>query len=150
MPVAAGHSSRAAWIAAGAVGAILGIVAVLWDYQPPPAKARVVAAEAPRPPLAPPAPPAVPPPAAPAEAERALRQATTSVREAQVAYEQSLRQYEQGLRDFAGNRITREELARYLERLQEQARILRQRQQALAEKTLLSEEPRPVPVRNSP
>ncbi len=157
MPAHAAPSSRAVWVAAGAIGAILGIVGVLWSYRPPPAKPRVVLAE-PTPPSQPAAPPPVitpTPPAAPRrdamqEAERALRHAVVDVQEAQSTYQQILRQYEEALREFARNRLPREALTRCLERLLEQARVVRQRQQVLAEKTRLLAEMQPVLLREKP
>jgi hypothetical protein len=130
------------WVAAGAIGAILGIVGVLWTYEPPaPAKSRAAAA-AEEPASQQPAPPpvlaptlkVVPKQEAPKEADRASAKEAADMQEAQKAYQQAMQQYQQALRDFAQNRITREDLARHQAHLQAQAQVVFQRLQALMAK----------------
>jgi hypothetical protein len=91
-PVAAGGpSSRAVWVAAAAIGAIGGIVEVLWEYQPPPAESHSAAAEVTDPPrplpnhpaapaMTPPVLRIVPQPMATEQKEHALPKATANLR----------------------------------------------------------------------
>jgi hypothetical protein len=135
--------SRAVWVAAGAIGAILGIVAVLWTYEPPP-KPRSETPEA----AVPHPPPVRPAVLAAEEAEQAWKQAFAECQEAQNAYQQVLREYEQSLKEFARNRTTREAVARNLERLRERAAVVGQRQRLLTLKTRLREEARQALLRD--
>jgi DNA-binding helix-hairpin-helix protein with protein kinase domain len=139
-------SSRAVWVAAGAIGAILGIVAVLMTYEPLPPNPRAEATES-APPHRPPARPAL---VAAEEAEQAWKQAVADCQEAQKTYEQFLRQYQQSLQDFARKRATRAAVAQNLEKLREQALVVQQRQRVLAEKTRLREETRQALLRDRP
>jgi hypothetical protein len=120
--------SRAAWIAAAAVGAILGIVGVLWNYQPAPAKPRpapdrhaALVAE---------------------EAEQAWKKASAESREAESVYQALLKQYEQSLQDLARNRVPKEAVVRNLEKLRKQAQVVQRQQRTLDEMTRLRDEAR--------
>ncbi len=137
-------SSRAVWIAAGAVGAILGVGAVLWTYQPPTPKPRDAVSEGRRQPTDRLAHLVV------EEAEQAWKQASAECLEAQKAYQQTLRQYEQSLQDLAHNRVTREVVVRNLEKLREQAQLVQQRQRVLVEKNRLREEAKQLLPRDRP
>jgi hypothetical protein len=161
VPPAGGQSSRAVWVAAAAIGAILGIVGTLWKYQPPPAKSHPIAAEVthtPQPLPAPPSVPAVVPPVRPIvpqpmateENDRAVQKAAADLRDAQSAYQQALRQHERALKEYAQNRPAKEDLVLFLAQLGEKTREVFQRQQAVMEKQRLLNELRQAPTRDKP
>ncbi len=137
--------SRAAWIAAAAVGTVLGIVGVLWNYQPP-ASHRPTVEEG----TASHRPPAKSAQQAADEAEQAWKQTDADLQEALKGYQQALRQYEQSLQDLVRKRLPREVVSANLEKLRERALLVQRLQRVLAEKSRLRDEARQALQREKP